>query len=179
MNSPIYNAITSHNKKNLSAFHMPGHKGQAECLAPLAEALKLDATEIPDTGSLFDGEGATAEAESLAAGLFGTKGSFMSAGGCTLCIQAMLRLAAPEGGKIICGRVIHRSASNAMALLDITPVWVMPDSSAGAGFAGSCAERKPGCEGCLYHNAGLFWRDERYRGDFKGSKKIRRAGFGG
>ena len=136
MNSPILNAITEHNKKGLSAFHMPGHKGTASCLAPLAEALKLDITEIPDTGSLFDGEGATAEAERLAAELFGTAGSFMSAGGCTLGIQAMLRLAAPEGGKIICGRVIHRSASNAMALLDITPVWVMPDSSAGEGYAG-------------------------------------------
>lgn len=136
MNSPILNAITEHNKKERSAFHMPAHKGGAGCLAPLAAALKLDVTEIPDTGSLFDGEGATAEAEILAAGLFGTAGSFMSAGGCTLCIQAMLRLAAPEGGKIICGRVIHRSASNAMALLGLDPVWVMPDNSAGAGFAG-------------------------------------------
>ncbi len=136
MNSPILNAITEHNKKGRSAFHMPAHKGGAECLAPLAEALKLDVTEIPDTGSLFDGEGATAEAEILAAKLFGTAGTFMSAGGCTLCIQAMLRLAAPEGGKIICGRVIHRSASNAMALLGLDPVWVLPDSSAGEAFAG-------------------------------------------
>ena len=105
-------------------------------MAPLASVLKLDMTEIPDTGSLFDGEGATAEAERLATELFGTAGSFMSAGGCTLCIQAMLRLVAPQGGKIICGRVIHRAAVNAMALLDIAPIWVMPDNSAGAGFAG-------------------------------------------
>ena len=136
MNTPIYNAITQHNKKNRSAFHMPAHKGAADCLAPLADVLKLDMTEIPDTGSLFDGEGATAEAERLAAELFGTAGSFMSAGGCTLCIQAMLRLVAPQGGKVICGRVIHRAAINAMALLDISPVWVMPDNSAGPKFAG-------------------------------------------
>lgn len=136
MNSPIYNALTQHNKKHRSAFHMPAHKGAAECLAPLADVLELDMTEIPDTGSLFDGEGATAEAEKLAAELFGTAGSFMSAGGCTLCIQAMLRLVAPQGGKIICGRVIHRAAVNAMALLDIAPVWVMPDNSAGPQFAG-------------------------------------------
>jgi arginine decarboxylase len=136
MNSPIYNAIIEHNKKNRSAFHMPAHKGAAECLAPLASVLPFDMTEIPDTGSLFDGEGVTAEAEQLAAELFGAAGSFMSAGGCTLCIQAMLRLAAPQGGKVICGRVIHRAAVNAMALLDITPVWVLPDDSAGEGFAG-------------------------------------------
>ena len=136
MNAPIYNAIIEHNKKNRSAFHMPAHKGAAQCLAPLASVLPFDLTEIPDTGSLFDGEGATAEAERLAAELFGAAGTFMSAGGCTLCIQAMLRLAVPQGGKIICGRVIHRAAVNAMALLDITPVWVMPDNSAGDAFAG-------------------------------------------
>ncbi len=136
MNTPIYNAIIQHNKKHRSAFHMPAHKGTADCLAPLGDALKLDVTEIPDTGSLFDGEGATAQAEKLAADLFGTAGSFMSAGGCTLCIQAMLRLALPQGGKIICGRVIHRAAVNAMALINITPVWVMPDGSAGADFTG-------------------------------------------
>lgn len=136
MNTPLYNAIIEHNKKNRSAFHMPAHKGAADCLAPLAAVLPFDLTEIPDTGSLFDGEGATAEAERLAAELFGAAGTFMSAGGCTLCIQAMLRLAVPQGGKLICGRVIHRSAVNAMALLDITPVWVMPDLSAGDAFAG-------------------------------------------
>ncbi len=136
MNAPIYDAIIEHNKKHRSAFHMPAHKGRADCLAPLGDALKLDMTEIPDTGSLFDGEGATAQAERLATELFGTAGSFMSAGGCTLCIQAMLRLVLPQGGTIICGRVIHRAAVNAMALLNITPVWVMPDGSAGAEFTG-------------------------------------------
>lgn len=115
---------------------MPGHKGAADCLAPLAAALELDITELPDTGSLFDASGPTAQAEELAATAFHSAASFMSTGGCTLCIQAMLRLAVPYGGTLLCSRTIHRAAINAMALLDIQPVWILPDDSAGPGFAG-------------------------------------------
>ena len=46
--------------------------------------------------------------------------------GSTLCIQAMLRLVAREGGKVIAGRNIHAAAVNAMALLGLEPVWVYP-----------------------------------------------------
>lgn len=136
METPILDAIVSHNQKKRSCFHMPGHGGTAQSLSALKQVLPFDLTELPDTGSLFDGAGATARAEELVSELFGTAATLMSAGGCTLCIQTMLRLAAPEGGKVVFGRVVHRSAINAMALLDISPVWVMPDESAGQGFAG-------------------------------------------
>lgn len=133
MSTPLLDAVTAHGKKKMTSMHMPAHKG---VFAALGTAGELDITEIPDTGSLFDGEGATALAEREAAKLFETCASFMSAGGCTLCIQAMLRAAAPHGGKIICGRVVHRSAINAMSLLGIEPVWVLPDGSAGELFSG-------------------------------------------
>lgn len=133
MSTPLFDAVTAHGKKKMTSMHMPAHKG---VFAALGAAGKLDITEIPDTGSLFDGEGATALAEKEAAELFETSASFMSAGGCTLCIQAMLRVAAPNGGKIVCGRVVHRSAINAMSLLGIEPVWVLPDKSAGELFSG-------------------------------------------
>ncbi len=136
MKTPLYDAVTSHNKKNMVSMHMPAHKGVAQSLDVLGGMQALDVTEIPDTGSLFDGEGATAQAENLAGKLFGTEATFMSAGGCTLCIQAMLRAVAPHGGKAVCGRVVHRSAINAMALLGIDPVWVLPDESAGPAFSG-------------------------------------------
>lgn len=115
---------------------MPGHKGNAEKLGHLFHLLQYDITELPETGSLFDGVGLTAQAEQEATRFFGTEGTFFSAGGCTLPIQTMLRLALPTGGKLLCGRTIHRSAMNAMALLGITPVWLLPDESAGVRFSG-------------------------------------------
>ena len=136
MESTLLNAVLNHNKKNMVSMHMPAHKGNAESLEALGQMQNIDITEIPDTGSLFDGEGATLEAEKLAQKAFNTKATFMSAGGCTLCIQGMLRAAVPNGGRIICSRVIHRSAINTMALLGIDPAWVLPDSSAGEAFSG-------------------------------------------
>ncbi|MDR1628673.1 MAG: amino acid decarboxylase [Oscillospiraceae bacterium] len=128
--------LDEYKKLARSSFHMPGHKGNKEKLGQLFDLLRYDFTELPETGSLFDGEGLTAQAEAAATRFFGTKGTFFSAEGCTLPIQAMLRLALPEGGKLLCGRTVHRAAVNAMALLGITPVWLLPDDSAGAAFSG-------------------------------------------
>lgn len=132
---PIYESLKSHAKKGRCPFHMPGHKGQLLGWE-LEQAALLDMTEIPDTGSLFDDLGPTRAAEELATQYFGTARTFFSAGGSTLCIQAMLRLCAPQGGTVICSRVLHRSAVNAMALLGIDPVYLYPDGSAGPHFAG-------------------------------------------
>lgn len=133
MSAPLFDAVTAHAKKQKVSMHMPAHKGNFPALGGIQD---FDITEIPDTGSLFDGEGATALAETRAQELFGSAATFMSAGGCTLCIQAMLRAAAPCGGKVVCGRVVHRSAVNAMSLLGIEPVWILPDESAGELFSG-------------------------------------------
>lgn len=124
----MYSALLGHRAKNRASFHTPGHKNSP--LALPADLYSLDFTELPDTDSLFEASGPILEAEEKAAALFGAKRTCLSAGGCTLCIQAMLRLAAPLGGKVLCGRVVHRSAVNAMALLGIEPVWAMPQTVA-------------------------------------------------
>lgn len=137
--TPLYSALINHQKLNRSSFHTPGHKC-AEGALP-HNLLRLDFTELPDTDSLFEADGPILQAELKAAELFGTKRTLISSGGCTLCIQAMLRLAAPNGGKVIADRILHRSAVNAMALLDLQPVWVLPRPNAGSALAGRiCAE---------------------------------------
>jgi arginine decarboxylase len=127
---PLYDALRAHTMLGRSSFHTPGHKGNPEALPETL--FSLDLTELPDTDSLFDADGPIREAEELTARIFGTARTCFSAGGCTLCIQAMLRLAAPRGGRILCSRAVHRAAVNAMALLGIEPVWAMPDRVAEA-----------------------------------------------
>lgn len=124
MSAPLYEALVRHRRLGRSSFHTPGHKNSPAALPP--DLYSLDFTELPDTDSLFEASGPIREAEQRAAAFFGTARTCFSAGGCTLCIQAMLRLAEPNGGRILCSRVIHRSAVNAMALLGLTPVWAMP-----------------------------------------------------
>ncbi len=124
MSAPLYSALVRHREKGRASFHTPGHKNSPRALPP--DLYALDFTELPDTDSLFEASGPILEAEKRAAALFGAARTCFSAGGCTLCIQAMLRLAAPQGGRVLCSRVVHRSAVNAMALLGIEPVWAMP-----------------------------------------------------
>ena len=124
MSAPLYDALVRHRNLGRASFHTPGHKNNPGALPP--DLYSLDFTELPDTDSLYDASGPILAAERLAAELFGTARTCLSAGGCTLCIQAMLRLAAPKGGRVLCSRVIHRGAVNAMVLLGLEPVWAMP-----------------------------------------------------
>lgn len=134
MTAPLYEALLRHRELQRASFHTPGHKSAPGALP--SDLFALDYTELPDTDSLYESSGAIWEAEQEAARLFGVERTLISSGGCTLCIQAMLRLAAPDGGTVIAGRVLHRSAVNAMALLGIRPVWAFPSRSAGPDLPG-------------------------------------------
>lgn len=130
----LYQNLMEYQQKGRSSFHTPGHKCRPGALP--FDPYALDLTELPETDSLFEASGILRAAERNAARVMDARDLAFSAGGCTLCIQAMLRLAAPRGGEIVCGRVIHRAAVNAMALLGLTPIWVLPEANAGAGLPG-------------------------------------------
>lgn len=149
--TPLYTALLRHQGKGRSSFHTPGHKSAPGALPP--DLLSLDFTELPDTDSLFEADGAILAAEERAAQLFGAKRTLLSAGGCTLCLQAMLYLAAPRGGVVLFDRVLHRSVVNAMALLDITPVWLPPRPGAGRGLPGRIDSRDVQAALCLHPQA--------------------------
>lgn len=133
--TPLFTALQQHAQHNRSSFHTPGHKNNP--LALPKTLFELDFTELPDTDSLYEASGPILAAEQHAAKVLGTKRTLFSAGGCTLCIQAMLRLATRSGKqKIIASRILHRSAVNAMALLDLHPTWISPRQSAGSNLPG-------------------------------------------
>lgn len=100
----------------------------------------------------------------------------------------MLRLALPQGGKILAGRVIHRSAVNAMALLDIIPVWLLPEQDAGMGLPGRISPQKvekalqeqPGYQSGVSDEPRLLWGMFGYRRDLPGvAHAPRHTGIGG
>lgn len=127
--TPLFAALYDHAAGHPAAFHTPGHKGHMPQLAPLSD-IALDLTELPDTGSLYDGGDVIEQAERLAAAAFGARDTLFSAGGCTLCIQAMLLLGAGAGGRVLMARTAHRSAVHAAVLLGLEPVWLWPAQDA-------------------------------------------------
>lgn len=127
METPIYDFIKNYSKKGMLRLHMPGHKGKE--IFPLS--FSDDITEIKNADSLFEAEGIIAKSEENAARLFNTIRTCYSAGGSTLCIQTMLALMKRDKRNIIAVRNVHRSFLTACVLLDIQPIWVYPEYSAG------------------------------------------------
>lgn len=117
----LYETLINYKNLNRISFHTPGHKNNCRALEQL---FALDYTELDDTDSLFEASGPILKSEEYAAKIFGAQRSLLSAGGCTLCIQAMLKLVASSGGNVICSRVIHKSAINTMALLNLNPIFI-------------------------------------------------------
>lgn len=128
MNTPVYDYILSYAGSGMLRMHMPGHKGRAFDNL-LSYIYRFDLTEITGAGNLFEYEGIIYESEKNAAELFGTKGTFYSTQGSTLCIQTMLALMKRENRRVFAVRNAHRSFLSSCALLDTEPVWIYPEYS--------------------------------------------------
>lgn len=122
--TPLWDSVERFRKKGRSPFHMPGHKYNPPY--DMGSLFDHDITEVEGVGSLYHAAGPILKTEKNYARLYGSRASFLSAGGSTLCIQAMLALAAPRGRRVILSRMVHSSAVAAMALLGLEPFWVWP-----------------------------------------------------
>lgn len=140
MTTPVYDFLEQYKKSGTVRAHMPGHKGKGiEC--GFEAAFPYDITEIKGADVLFEADGIIAESEKNASELFGTKATFYSAGGSTLCIQAMLAAACRKGRAFICARNSHRAAMNASVLLDLEPCWFYPEYEDGSVVSGNITAR--------------------------------------
>lgn len=137
MNTPIYDFLRSYSRSGTVRAHMPGHKGRPFGADELAALFSYDITEIKGADSLFAAEGIIAESEKNASGLFGSAQTFYSAGGSTLCIQAMLAAAASPGTTVIAARNCHRAFLSACIFLDIDVEWIYPQYESGSLISGN------------------------------------------
>ena len=126
MKTPICDFVKQYAQQNALRLHMPGHKGYS-----LLGMESLDITEIDGADVLYHPQGIIRESQDNAAKLFGAAKTVYSAGGATLCIQAMVHLLgmyAVRNGKaplIAAGRNAHKSFLSAAALCgaDISWIW--------------------------------------------------------
>ena len=120
--TPLYDALTAFAARDPLRMHMPGHKGKP--LLGLDNLAAIDFTELPPTGNLFDGGGAIGEAEALWAEALHMDSCLFLTGGSTQGVLAALTLACRPGDRVLLDRGSHRSAYNALALLDLKPVYL-------------------------------------------------------
>ncbi|MDR2817456.1 MAG: hypothetical protein LBB04_01930 [Oscillospiraceae bacterium] len=117
----LFDALNAYVNSNPSRFHMPGHKGRGNLES-------YDVTEIHGLDNLYESSGCIEGLEAEIGEVYGCK-SIISAGGSTLCIQAMISGSVKPGEKIILDRYIHISVLNTLILLRLKPVWIYRESS--------------------------------------------------
>ena len=135
-NTPLYDALRAFAAARPLRMHMPGHKGRPLPAPELAGLSALDFTELPPTGDLFSGGDAIEAAEALWAKAFRMAHCLFLTGGATQGVQAALALACRPGDTVLLDRGSHRSAYNALALLDLKPVYLDRPWLAQAGVTG-------------------------------------------
>ncbi|MEG1879140.1 MAG: aminotransferase class V-fold PLP-dependent enzyme [Pseudoflavonifractor sp.] len=122
--TPLYDALTAFAGEKTLRLHMPGHKGGHLPLPGFDALAAIDFTELTPTGDLFAGGGAIGAAEALWADAFRMEECLFLTGGSTQGMLAALTLACPAGSEILLDRGCHRSVYNALALLDLRPVYL-------------------------------------------------------
>ena len=172
MNTPIIDFVKRYAQSKAVRAHMPGHKGVS-----LLGMEAFDITEIDGADNLLAPSGIISESEKNASEIFSSK-TFYSAGGSTLCIQAMLYLTAllassrSEKPLILAARNAHKSFINAAALLDIDVRWIFPKD--GTYFSGTVTEKevKDAIEGCGDKITAVYITSPDYLGNISDIKAI-------
>ena len=135
MPTPLYDCLRELAAQAPLRFDMPGHHG---VLSPgLPGEIALDFTETGRTGDLFGpGGDAIEEAERLWARRFGFDACLFLTGGSTQGVHTGLALLAGTGSAVALDRGSHRSAYHALALLDLTPCYLLRPWLAEEGVTG-------------------------------------------
>ena len=134
--TPLYDAIRAYAAQKPTRFHMPGHKGSFLPVPELQSIAPLDVTEVEPTGDLFSGGEPFDTAQKLWAERFSMDNCLFLTGGSTLGLHAALALFCRPGDQVLIDRGCHRAVYNALALLDLEPVYLPRPWRAGEGIAG-------------------------------------------
>lgn len=124
MSTPLYDALRDYAAQNPARFHMPGHKGRPLPAPELAGLPAIDVTEIPGTGNLYEAGEPFNSAQTLWAEIFGFNHCQFLTGGSTMGIHTGLTLFCRPGDQVLIDRGCHRAVYNALALLDLEPVFL-------------------------------------------------------
>lgn len=122
--TPLYDALLEHRALHPAPFHMPGHKGRTP-YEGLEDVWSLDVTELPDTGDLYAGGDAIAQAEALWAESWHMEDCQFLTGGSTQGLLAALLLCARWGRDILVDRACHKSVYHGLAMWNLRPAYLM------------------------------------------------------
>ena len=134
--TPLIDALRQFAAGNPAYFRIPAHrfgKGVDETLAALLgkQVFTADLTEAEGLDDLHAATGVIAEAEALAADLWGSESCHFLVNGSTGGNEAMLLSVLRPEDKILTARNVHKSVLMGLILTGAVPVWMYPDEVPG------------------------------------------------
>ena len=138
MEQPILSGLTAYNTEGCYPWHMPGHKRRLNTIFPdiVENPFSIDVTEVGDLDEFHDPHGIISEAMNRAAEVYGSHKSYYLVNGSTCGIIAALSAVCRPGDKLIVARNCHKSVYNAIRLLQLRPIYIMPEWNEELGMFG-------------------------------------------
>lgn len=138
MEQPILSGLTAYNTEGCYPWHMPGHKRRLNTIFPdiVENPFSIDVTEAGDLDEFHDPHGIISEAMNRAAEVYGSHKSYYLVNGSTCGIMAALSAVCRPGDKLIVARNCHKSVYNAIRLLQLRPIYIMPEWNEELGMFG-------------------------------------------
>lgn len=138
MEQPILSGLTAYNTEGCYPWHMPGHKRRMNTIFPdiVENPFLIDVTEVGDLDEFHDPHGIILEAMNRAAEVYGSHKSYYLVNGSTCGVMAALSTVCRPGDKLIVARNCHKSVYNAIRLLQLRPIYIMPDWNEELGMFG-------------------------------------------
>ena len=145
-NMPILNGLLKHMNKNITPFHMPGHKNNInnfDELELISENLYgIDKTEIPGLDNLHIPKEMILHAEILASRAFKSSKSYFLVNGSTCGISSMIMGVTKPKDKVIVQRNCHQSVFMACLMGDLSLCYINPDVLSEFNIAGAVSVKE-------------------------------------
>lgn len=127
---PLIKGLIDYVEEENTRFHMPGHRNENQIveLALLQKHLySFDVTEVEGTDNLHYPEEMIASSQTLLTEAMGSKASLYCVNGSTSSNYAMIYGLLKREDTVLVQRNCHQSVYHAISLLDLKPVYLMPE----------------------------------------------------
>lgn len=138
MEQPILEGLIAYNNTGSYPWHMPGHKRRLQTIFPelVNNPFSIDVTEVGNLDEFHHPEGMIKEAFERATDIYGSQKSYYLVNGSTCGILAAISAVCKQGDTILVARNCHKSVYQAIRLLRLKPIYLLPDWNEKLGMFG-------------------------------------------
>lgn len=129
MEQPIMDGLIEYQASGCYPWHMPGHKRRLNTIFPefVNNPFSIDMTEVGKLDEFHHPEGIIRDAFIRAAQIYGSNKSYYLVNGSSAGLLAAISAICKSGDSLLIARNSHKSVYNAIRLLNINPVYIMPE----------------------------------------------------